>query len=336
MPPQRKRVILVAALAVGTTIPAWATNPAPARLFYADANVSVTLPDRWDLNTAFPAGPMFSRNEAGGAQALMTCVLSDPIDPHHLTGDLPPEALHKAVDADLTARAPQGKVLSRHDRSIGGHAGYELTWENPEEDRTYEYASVYFFFRHRIYTLTMRAPADRYADLIADFENWVGSLQILARTTGGALLEPAHGGIWVHVAGGARVAIPGDWLIGIADDQHMGATLVQADQHTEVTATVDTALTGATALTEEERAMDRHALVSEGFRILHESDEPFHGLPAYALAYDGKRGARFVKGQDLWVASSRGRWLFNIEGDGPLFNKRTNDYRDIMNQVQFL
>ncbi len=69
---------------------------------------------------------------------------------------------------------------------------------------------------------------------------------------------------------------------------------------------------------------------------MSESEEPFHGLSAFHILYEGTDGGRYLRGQDIWVASPKGRWLFNLEGDGAFFNKLTDDYSDILNNIQFL
>ncbi|HVO32854.1 MAG TPA: hypothetical protein VMU17_03005 [Elusimicrobiota bacterium] len=315
---------------------AQASEPNPARLYYADADISVTFPNHWDLENSFPVGPMFSKITQSGSKAFISCALSEPMDPTHLRSDLPPDLLRQAVNADLASRIPDAKVLAGGARTLAAQNAYEVTWQKTEADGSYEYQSVYFFRENRIYSLTLRARAEDFLWLVPDFQGWLTHVQTLTRRDSASLADPAHGGLWIHQAGGAKVLVPDNWLIGVADDRHVGATIARGDQHSEMTATVDAGLAGTTPIGEDEKAADRRSIESQGFRVVSESEEPFHGCPALTLAYDGNRGGRFVKGEDLWVAGPRGRWLINIEGDGPLFNKLGDDYRDIMNNIQFL
>src|SRR5260221_161074 len=75
---------------------------------------------------------------------------------------------------------------------------------------------------------------------IKDLQNWLGSVHILSRQEAGKLRARAHGGLWVHHTGGAKIEIPDDWLIGVADDSELGATTVRDRMHLAFTAVVDT------------------------------------------------------------------------------------------------
>jgi len=158
----------------------------------------------------------------------------------------------------------------------------------------------------------------------------------LSRRDSGKLASPAHGGLWIHQAGGAKIAVPEDWLIGVADDRQIGATLARDKMHVDFTAGVEissapTKEIGAAVITDARRTLQQ-----KGYTIVSESEEPFHSYPCIRFFYEGTLGGRFVRGQDLWVASPRGRWLFSIEGDGPLLRKMANEWQGILDGIQFL
>ena len=54
-------------------------------------------------------------------------------------------------------------------------------------------------------------------------------------------------------------------------------------------------------MTLEEKEEARKALEAKDYKIVGQSEEPFHGLPAFELVYEGTQDGRFVRGQDIWV-----------------------------------
>ncbi len=314
-----------------------ATDPATrARLFFSDAKISFAFPEGWTLEPSFPSGPLFSKATQEGSQAYMTCQISGPTDPSHLASDLPEETLRKVAIQDLSMHQPNARVLAKSDRSIAAHNAYEVTWEDRDKDRPQQHQSVYFFTENRVYSVSLQAKAESFPWIVPDFQQWLTTFQVLTNRDSGALAQPSRGGLWIHQTAGAKIALPENWLIGVASDHLLGATVVESKMHSEITVTVDTGPNPPGELTATDRAEARRTIEKKGLRILTQSDEPFHGLPAYLLTYDGTTGGRYVKGEDIWVVSPKARWLLNIEGDGPLFNRLTLEYHDILNNIQFL
>ena len=129
---------------------------------------------------------------------------------------------------------------------------------------------------------------------------------------------PAHGGLWVHQTGGAKIAFPEDWLIGVADDRQVGATVAHDKMHLDFTAVVDVCDARLQTMETQEKDAARRAIEKKGFKIVAESEEPFHGYPCFQLTYEGTVEDRFVRGEDLWVSGPKARWLISIEGDAKL------------------
>ncbi len=308
----------------------------PPRIFFADANLSFAIPAKWTLDPSFPNGPLFSQVTERGTQALITCQGSDPIDPNRRMNDIPPEALKAFTHQDLAARWKNSRVLAKSTGTLAGHNSYEITWEDPGEGVAVQFQSVYFFVENRVTTLTLRAGADDFPWLVPEFQAWLASVQILSRQGAGALDAPAHGGLWIHQAAGAKVAIPEAWLIAVANDHILGAAIAENDQHSELTVTVDLITEPPVEMTAAGKKHARRVVEKKGYRIVSESDEPFHGLPSFSLKYEGTRRSRFVRGEDRWVMGPQGRWLINLEGDAPFFKTLSADYENILNNIQFL
>jgi hypothetical protein len=313
-----------------------AVDTTPPRLFFSDAKISFTFPEHWTLEPAFPAGPLFSRTTPEGAPAYISCEISVPLDLNHLASDVPLDVLRQFAHDDVLSREPEAQILAEVPRTLAAQNAYEVTWKDSGGDLTLEYQSDYFFVEDRIYALTLRVRSDGFAGTVPDFQDWLGSLRVLTRRDSGSLDSPAHGGLWIHQTGGIKILIPGEWLIGVSDDHTLGATVVDGDMHSEITATVDVSSRTTQEISPDDQQEARTALEKKGFRVLQATDDPFHGYPAYEISYDGTKNDRYVRGQDIYVASPHGRWLFNMEADGRLFNKLTDNYRSILNDIQFL
>jgi hypothetical protein len=149
------------------------------------------------------------------------------------------------------------------------------------------------------------------------------------------LAAPAHGGLWVHQTGGAKIAFPEEWLVGVADDRQIGATIARDPMHLDFTAEVAVLGSPAKEFGSDEKAAARKTLEQKGYAVTADSDEPFHGFPCYRLMYEGTIDGRFIRGQDLWVSSPRARWLINFEGDGAYLRQLTNQWQGILNGIQF-
>ncbi|MFA5975806.1 MAG: hypothetical protein WC859_06510 [Elusimicrobiota bacterium] len=312
----------------------------PARLFFSDANLSFTFPNHWETGASFPFGPLFSKTTKQGSQAFLSCEVSAPLNKDRLLSDVPYDILQSFARQDLSARYPNARLLVSGNRWLAGHHAFEMTWETaPAESSTgesLEYQSIYFFNQDRIYALTLRAHADSFLWLVPDFQEWLTTVRILSRRDAGALDNPANGGTWIHQTGGAKISFPEAWLIGVADDHTVGAAMAREKKHSEFTATVDVSHLSADPMTETEKQEVCQWVEKKGFRIRAESDEPFHGLPAFHLEYDGTLDGRFVRGRDVWVCSSKGRWLLNLEADGAFFVELSDDYRTILNTIEFI
>src|SRR5262249_34534233 len=154
---------------------------------------------------------------------------------------------------------------------------------------------------------------------VPDFQHWLSSLRILSRQDAGSLEEPAHGGLWIHQTGGAKILIPEAWLIAVSDDRSLGATFARGDFHIELTATVEASSSTVNAFARRDRKEAVKLVHKKGLRIVQDSEDVFHGYPAYRVQYEGMLKDRVIKGMDIWVLSPKGRWLFNVEGDVPLY-----------------
>jgi len=327
----------MAVLALAPTAFCLAAGPeaqAPARVFFSDAHLSFTFPDGWRLGASFPYGPVFERPAAPGEAARISCEASKPLDETRLASDADPAFLLRFAAGDLASRRPAAKILSGAARQVAGQNAYELHWEEPE--RALFCQSDYFFVENRVYALTLAVSSGSFAARAPEFQAWLDGVRVLSRRDSGALDSAARGGVWVHQTGGAKIAVPDNWLIAVADDRELGATLAHAGLRSDFTVTVDPAPPAAADFTTDEKDEARRVLQKKGYKILSESEEPFHDLPAFRLDYEGLNKDREVRGQDLWVASPRARWLFNMEGDASLFVQLADNYRSILNNVQFL
>ena len=74
----------------------------------------------------------------------------------------------------------------------------------------------------------------------------------------------------------------------------------------------------------------------KGLRLVHDSDDLFHGLPAFQVRYEGMLNDRVVKGMDIWVISPKARWLFNLEGDVSLYNSLADQVEQILKNLEFI
>ena len=88
-------------------------------------------------------------------------------------------------------------------------------------------------------------------------------------------------------------------------------------------------------MTLEEKDQVRRTIQEKGHKIVAESEEPFHGLPAFHVAYEDTVEDRFIRGQDLWIWSPKARWLINIEGDSSLLRQRQDEWQGILSNIHF-
>jgi len=311
-----------------------AEEPPPARIFWSDAKVSFTIPDGWAPGDEFPEGPLFIKKTAEGTDAFILGQASAPRDPDRISSDVDPKVLGSFALENIQSAG--GRVLAHNARTLLGKNAYEITWEQKNETSHTQTQSVFFFLENRFLAVALQAQRDSFAWLVPEFQEWLKGLRLLSRTSSGELDAPARGGRWIHETGGARVWIPEHWLIGVADDRMMGATFAENDRFITLTITVEPSEGVDTRLSEKTLALARKAIRTKGFKITEEMNEPFHGLPSLQFSYEGSPKGRFVKGHDLWVLSAKGRWLINLEGDSKLFRDRREDFRDILNALNFL
>ena len=243
-------------------VPFRAVESLVPRLFFSDAKISVAFPDGWTLEPAFPIGPLFSRITQEGTPAWISCRISDPIDPTHITSDIPEETLRQFAQTDLSSKLSQGRLLSKADSTVAGHNAYEMTWEDQDKDGKLQHQNVYFFIDNRIYLIALDARVDSFPWLVPDFQQWLGSIRVLSNRDSGALDSPAHGGLWIHQTGGVKIMIPENWLIGVADDRQLGATLANDKMHSEMTATVDVESSASAQVSESDR-QEAHVMMIE-------------------------------------------------------------------------
>lgn len=326
-------VVMLSAILLPLT--AQAAEPNPPRLFFSDANISFTFPNHWDPDPSFPYGPLFTKVTQQGSQAVISCRVSDPLNTSHLSSDASYEFLKQFAEGQFAGRKNPYRILSSSQRTISGRRCYEVTWEDQEKVPTTS-QSAFFFVENRVYALTLKASTDSFLWLVPDFQGWLTNVQVLSRQDSGALNVPAHGGLWVHQTGGARMIIPDDWLIGVVDDRTLGAARAVGEQHAEFTATLEVLGSLPKELTKDDKAAMRSMIEKKGFKVVSETEEPFHGYPAFHVAYEGTTGGRFVKGEDLWITSPKARWFINVEADSRLFRDLAEDYRTILNDIQFL
>ncbi len=312
-----------------------AVEPTPPRLFFSDAKLSFEIPDSWKVSTSFPFGPLLTRKTQEGTDAFIVCQISDPVDSSHLSTDTSSDTLKNFATHDLSSRATGARTLATMARTLAGQNAYEVTWLNEGPEGVTQFQSVYFFLDNRFYVLSLKANRDSFPWIVQDFQNWLETVRILSRQDSGKLESPAHGGLWVHQTGGAKIEIPDDWLIGVADDRELGATIARDKMHIALTAVADAISPSAHEMTLEEEDQARHTLQAKGVKIIAESEEPFHGLPAFQVTYEDTVDERFIRGQDLWIWSPKARWLISIEGDARLLRQLQDEWQGILSNIHF-
>jgi len=327
-----KRPLVLALLFTAGLVSAIETPP---RLFFSDAKLSFLVPEPWDVPPAFPIGPLLTRKTQEGTDAFILCQISEPVEAGRLSADASMEVLKTFAGQDIAARSKNTRILATAARTLAGKNAYEATWTSEGPEGVVQYQSVYFFIDNRYYVLSLRANAGSFPWIVQDFQNWLTTIHLLSRQDSGKLEAPAHGGLWVHQTAGAKIAFPEDWLIGVADDRQVGAAVVRDKLHLSLTATVDLPAPPTKELDAKEKEEARRALADKGYTVLSESDEPFHGLPAFRLVYEGTVDGRFVRGQDLWAKSAKARWLISLDGDGALLRQLSGEWQGILNGIQF-
>jgi len=312
-----------------------AVDVAPTRLFFSDARLSFEVPDPWEISSSFPFGPLLQRKTQEGTDAFIVCQISDPVDPSRISADASVDTLKDFATHDLAARATGARTLATTQRTLAGQNAYEVTWLNEGPEGVTQYQSVYFFMDNRFYVLSLKANRDSFPWIVQDYQNWLNTVRLLFRQDSGKLDTPAHGGVWVHQTGGAKIEIPADWLIGVADDRQLGATIAVDKMHIDLTAVADVLAPASSEMTLAEKDAARKAVKEKGHTITGESQEPFHGLPAFQIAYEDTVDGRFFRGQDLWVWSPKARWLINVEGDARLMRQLTAEWQGIFSNMHF-
>ena len=314
---------------------AHAVDTAP-RVYFSDAKLSFIFPANWTLEPKFPYGPLFSKTTQEGVPALISCAISQPLQDNKLSADISRDVLKELAERDFAARQPGFKAIDEKDRQLADHNAFEITWESTADGQTLQHRSIYFFVENRVYAITLQAGAKSFRWLIPDFEKWLTSFEILSRKDSGAVMQPAHGGLWIHQTGGIKITIPEEWLIAVSDDHTLGATYAKNSLHADVTATVDTSTAATKELTKKERKELLKTYKNRGQDIMKISEEPFHGYPTLTLTYEGAKGDRAVEGQDIWITTPKGRWLINLEADSSFASGMGDRYQQILNGIQFL
>jgi hypothetical protein len=325
--------LLIAHCAFGVVV--FAADPTP-RLFFSDANISFRFPNHWELQGRFPYGPMFTKTTHLGGTSTISCAISAPLSNDHLMSDLSESVLKQLAKQELATSQPDYKLVSERDRRLANRNAYEIVWENTVSSQTMRHQTIYFYVQNRVYALTLRSLPRTFKWSAPDFENWLTSLRILSRKDAGALSEPAQGGLWIHQTGGAKIKVSDPWIIAVSDDRTLGVTYARGEFHADFTATVEVGLPPAQTFSSRDRKDIAKAVRQKGLRLLQESEEPFHGFPAYQVRYEGMLKDRLVKGADLWVLTPKGRWLFNFEGDVSLYNSLAEPYTEILKNIEFL
>jgi len=328
-----KRLFICSLLALVCSL--CAAVETPPRLFFSDARLSFLVPEPWDVPSSFPFGPLLTRKTQEGTDAFILCQISDPVDKSHLSADVSIDILKSFATGDISLRSKNSRVLASSARTLAGQNAYEVTWLSEGPEGIVQHQSVYFFMESRYYVLSLRANRDSFPWIVQDFQEWLTSIHRLSREESGTLAAPAHGGLWVHQTGGAKIGFPEDWLVGVADDHQVGATMAHDKMHLDFTAAVEVLGSAPKEITPDEKTAARKALEQKGNTVTAESDEPFHGFPCYRLSYEATLDGRFVRGQDLWVASPRARWLISLEGDGAYFRQLTTQWQGILNGITF-
>jgi hypothetical protein len=121
----------------------------------------------------------------------------------------------------------------------------------------------------------------------------------------------------------------------VADDRQVGATIARDKMHLDFSAVVDALSTGSHEMSAEEKEEARKVLEKKDYKIVEQSEEPFHGLPAYRLAYEGTTDGHFIRGQDFWIFSPKARWLINLEGDSRLMRQLSDEWQGILSDIHF-
>jgi hypothetical protein len=297
--------------------------------------LSFVVPEPWDVPSSFPFGPLLTRKTQEGTDAFIQCQISDPVNTGRMSADVSIDTLKNFAAGDIGSRSKNSRTLASSARTLVGQNAYEVTWLSEGPEGVVQYQSVYFFMENRYYVLSLRAQRDSFPWIVQDFQSWLLSIHRLAREESGKLAAPAHGGLWVHQTGGAKIAFPEEWLVGVADDRQVGATIAHDKMHLDFTAEVEVQGAPAKPFGADEKAAARKTLEQKGYVVTTDSDEPFHGFPCYRLTYEGTLDGRFVRGQDLWVSSPRARWLINFEGDGAYYRQMTNQWQGILNTMHF-
>ena len=154
------------------------------------------------------------------------------------------DTLKTFATQDLSSRVAGARVLATSARTLAGQNAYEVTWLNEGPEGVTQYQSIYFFMDNRFYVLSLRAHRDSFPWIVQDFQNWLATVYPLSRQDSGKLDAPAHGGLWVHQTGGAKITIPEDWLIAVADDRQVAAAIASDKMHLDFSAVVDVADAG--------------------------------------------------------------------------------------------
>src|SRR5258708_6018848 len=126
----------------------------PSRLFFSDAKLSVLIPERWEVTSSFPYGPMLTRKTQEGTDAFIVCQISDPVDASRLSADISTGTLKDFATHDLALRGTTARALATSARTLGGQNAFEVTWLNEGPEGVTQYQSIYFFMDNRFYVLS--------------------------------------------------------------------------------------------------------------------------------------------------------------------------------------
>ena len=308
----------------------------PPRLFFSDAMLSFLVPEPWDVPSTFPFGPLLTRKTQEGTDAFIQCQISDPVDPTRVSADVSSDVLKGFATHDIETRVNNSRILASSGRTLAGQNAYEVTWLSEGPEGVMQYQSIYFFMESRYYVLSLRTFRDSFPWIVQDFQTWLDSVQTLSRTDSGTLTAPSHGGLWVHQTGGVKIGFPEEWLLGVADDRQVGATMARDKMHLDFTAVVEVLKSPPKEISPDQKKAARAAISQKSYAITTESDEPFHGFPCYRLKYEGTIDGRFVRGQDLWGASPKALWLISIEGDGAYYRQLSDQLAGRFKRNSFL
>ena len=307
----------------------------PSRLFFSDAKVSFRIPNNWQLEPKFPYGPLFTKRSNDGTTAVISCAISAPINQNRISADVSYDILKQLAKRELEIRQPGYRSVSERERQLAGQNAFELVWES-QADRKRRHQTLYFFLEDRIYAFSLQSSARTFKWTHPDFQNWLNSIRVLRRVNAGTVDTPAHGGLWIHQTAGLKVAIPDAWLVAVADDRSLGITVAEGNLQAAMTITVDVGSSTAQGFSSADKKDATKAIRRKGLRIVGESEEPFHGLPAFEVRYEGESKDRVVKGRDIWVLGPKARWLFNLEGDVSLYNSLSDAYKHILDLMEFI